>query len=392
MKTNLNKYLSKTSISPISTLVAKAKNLKKNGINIIDAGAGEFYKRTNKEIIHAGLIGITKREFGYTNVRGIDPLREQLLLKIRKFYDIPFANDNNIIVTAGAKHALYSIFQTLINPGDEVIIFAPYWPSYPEMIKTFGGIVKIFDISILNKKSTSKFEKLLSVKTKAVVFNSPNNPSGSIFPSDLYLSFVMSTLKKSNAFIMHDNVYDQLSWLSNKIKFPFSHLDTWEIKRNIIINSLSKSCSMTGWRVGYVYAQEKLIEVLTAVNSQSISNIPVIAQHAAIYAVKNETKIAEKICNELKINANKLSASLNEIKDIDFIAPESGMFCFVNFKKYILKNNFKNDIDLADYLLNRYNLVVVPGSVFGKKYYMRFSFGVSKSNLNKIIDIIGMIK
>jgi len=392
MKNLFNKQLSKTSISPISKLVAKAKSHKKKGLKIIDAGAGEFYKRTSDEIIQAGINGIKKGEFGYTNVRGIEPLREQILSKVKNFYDISHASDKNIISSAGAKHAIYCIFQALINPGDEIIIFSPYWPSYPEMIKTFRGIVKVFDISNLNDKSILKFEKLLTSQTKAVVFNSPSNPSGFILPSKYYLNLVLSSLKKSNAFILHDNVYENLTWTSEETKFPFDKLNANYLNRNIIVSSVSKSCSMTGWRVGYIYASENLINILTAINSQSISNIPVIAQYAAIYALKNESSIAKKICAELMINADRLSKSLNEIKDISYVSPKSGMFCFVDFKKYLIKNNYKNDLEFADYLLSEFGLVVVPGSVFGKPYHIRFSYGVSKSNLNKIIAVIKKLK
>ena len=391
MKNLFNKQLSKTSISPISSLVAKARYLKKNGKTIIDAGVGEFYKRTNEEIIQAGLNGIKKKEFGYTNVRGIDPLREQILYKIKNFYDISSATDENIISTAGAKHALYCIFQALINPDDEVIIFSPYWPSYPEMIKTFGGKVKLFDISNVKSNSIFKFEKLLSSKTKAVIFNSPSNPSGNILPEEIYLSFVLSSLKNSKAFIIHDNVYEYISWSAKNIKFPFLKLGPNAIKRNIIVNSVSKSCCMTGWRVGFIYASHGLIKILTAINSQSISNIPVIAQYAAIHAIKNESEIADQICSELKENVKKISYSLNKVYGINFIIPESGMFCFVDFKKYILRYNFSSDVDFADYLLNEYGLVVIPGSVFGKPDFLRFSFGVSKINLKKIITIINKL-
>ena len=388
MKPLFNKQLSKTSISPISLLVAKAKNIKRNGQTVIDAGVGEFYKRTNEKVIQAGFKGIIKNEFGYTNVRGIDLLREQILYKIKNFYEISTAIDKNIISTAGAKHGLYCIFQSIINPGDEVVIFAPYWPSYPEMIKTFGGKVKVFDISNLNSKSIFKFEKLLTSKTKAVVFNSPSNPGGYLLAEEYYFSLVLSSLKNSNAFILHDNVYEHLSWSPKNIKFPFSKLDSKDISRNIIVNSVSKSCSMTGWRVGFVFASHDLIKILTAINSQSISNIPVVAQYAAIYALKNESKIAKEICDELRENSKTLSIALNNINNVNFVEPEAGMFCFVNFSSYIKKNNFKNDTDFAYYLLNKFGLVTVPGIFFGKKNFLRISFGVSKSVLTRIIKIL----
>jgi len=388
----MNKRYLSVKVSPISQVIARGDSLRKQGRNILDAGVGEFYKRTPQEIVDAALEGARSAEFGYTDVRGIDALRSTVVEKYRSEYGFSGVCDSNVIVTAGAKHALFNCMQALLNDGDEVVVFSPYWPSYPAMITAAGGrpiIVSAPEFGV--EYDIQKFSSCLSSRVRAVIINSPSNPSGQKIQQKTLRLLLNSILRNSDAFVIFDEVYKSIDWSNEDDQQLGEWLPSDLISRVILVNSLSKSCSMTGWRVGYLFANDKIINILKNIQSQSISNVTTIAQHAAVYALKNESRIALDISRELKVKSMRLSGVLNEIDGIKIASPFAGFFCFPDVSDLVQRLGLKNDIELSERLLDDYGLLVVPGVAFGRGGHIRLSYGISGHDMDMLCQILSEV-
>lgn len=353
------------------------------GNNIIDLSVGEFYKRPNNQIIEYAVHANNVKEFGYTDPTGIHKLKNQISRKIEDSYKFDKVDTSEISITSGAKHAIAVTLNSIIETqGDSVICFSPFWPSYVDIIKISGALPVCLDSDYLLDVNFEQFTKTISSNTKAIIFNSPRNPDGYVYTSNFFAN--LNNLHKMfpNIYLIFDDVYRLISWDPFYEPWDMCELPQVDKRKIIIINSFSKSCSMTGLRVGYVYANSYISSLIKIQLSNSISNVPTLSQHAATYAQENEFKLVKNLNNDLskasKILFNILT-NMNEIKT-NFVT--SGFFYFVCFDYYISKLGLKDDVELSRHLLQEYNLISVPGTLCGAPGYLRLSIGADPKDIS----------
>lgn len=356
-------------------LNSKAIELQSKGKDVVKLTAGEPDFDTPFPIIEAAYEAMKSGRTKYTDNKGIKELRE----KISKFINEKYLTDytsNNIIISNGGKQALFNSLYAIINPHDEVIIFDPSWVSYDAQIRMLGGNpvhVKTYEKDgFLPKKEN--ILNVISNKTKAIVINSPNNPTGIVYPKNI-LNLISEIAKENNLVVISDEVYDSLVYDK-----PFTSMATFKnIKdRLVIINSFSKAWSMTGWRIGYAIAPIEYINQMAKIQSHSTSNVNTPSQYAALKALEIDN-------SNMKIEFMKRRDYLyEEFKKIGFrfVKPSGAFYYFINIEDFGL-----TDIEFCEKLLD-YGLAVVPGSAFYLEGYIRLSFAASLQELNKAVDIL----
>ncbi|WLV25944.1 pyridoxal phosphate-dependent aminotransferase [Aciduricibacillus chroicocephali] len=365
-------------LTPSKTLAitAKAKELKKQGHDVIGLGAGEPDFNTPQYIIEAAIKAMNEGYTKYTPAGGIIELREEIARK--------FKNDNNldykpeeIIVTSGAKHALYNLFQVLLNDGDEVILPSPYWVSYPEQIKLAGGVPVIVDALEENdfKVTTDQLEKVITDRTKAVIINSPSNPTGVVYSKD-ELQAIGEVCLKHDLLIISDEIYEKLIY-SDEPHISIAQLSP-ELKENtVVFNGVSKSYSMTGWRIGYAAGPAYIIKAMTNLASHSTSNPTSISQYAALAAYAEENQPIAEMQEVFKDRLNKLYDWITAIPGISCVKPQGAFYIFPNVAEAAKMNGFKNVDEWVEALLEEEKVALVPGSSFGAPDNVRLSYATS---------------
>ncbi len=373
-------------LSPSLTIAVAtlAKELKAAGKDIVSFSAGEpdfdTPKRIKEEAIKAINEGFTK----YTAVAGIPEVLEAISSKLKRDNNLNYA-PNQIIVSNGAKQSLFNLFQAVIDEGDEVIIPAPYWVTYPELVIYSGGIPVIIDTDEISgfKMTAVQLKNAITAKTKMVVLTSPSNPTGSVY-SQKELEEIAEVLKGTDILVASDEMYEKLVYGVKFVSAASISDDMFE--RTITINGLSKSVAMTGWRFGYLASPKKeLIAAMDKLQSQSTSNINSITQKAAVVALNGEvdTEI-EEMRQAFEARANEAVELLNGINGISVLKPQGAFYLFVNIK------DVSNDsIEFCKELLQTTGVAVVPGIGFGSEGYFRFSFA---TDITTIQDGIQRIK
>ncbi|GHT05564.1 aminotransferase [Endomicrobiia bacterium] len=386
-------YISKRvlSIKPSPTLAidAKAKALKQQGIDVINFGVGEPDFDTPVNIKEAAIIAINAGFTKYCPVAGTPELKNAIINKFKRDNGLTYTPEG-IIVSSGAKHSLYNLFQSTIDDGDEVIIPAPYWVSYTDMVILAGGKPVIIHTSDkTNFKATPEnIEKALTSKTKAIIVNSPSNPTGVTYTAE-ELKAIAQVCVKNKILIISDDIYEKLIY--DDFKFTSIAEVFPEAKEfSIVVNGVSKAYSMTGWRIGYAAGPKNIISAMTKVQSQSTSNASSISIKAALEALNGTQKYVESMKKEFEKRRNYIVEKLNAIKDIDCRKPEGAFYVFPNIKAFLGKTfNGKvinTDIELADYLLDCAKIAVIPGSAFGAEGYIRLSYATSVENIKTGIE------
>lgn len=373
-------------LSPSLTIAIAtlAKELKAAGKDIVSFSAGEpdfdTPKRIKEEAIKAINEGFTK----YTAVAGIPEVLEAISSKLKRDNNLNYA-PNQIIVSNGAKQSLFNLFQAVIDEGDEVIIPAPYWVTYPELVIYSGGVPVIIDTDEISgfKMTATQLKNAITAKTKMVVLTSPSNPTGSVY-SQKELEEIAEVLKGTDILVASDEMYEKLVYGVKFVSAASISDDMFE--RTITINGLSKSVAMTGWRFGYLASPKKeLIAAMDKLQSQSTSNINSITQKAAVVALNGEvdTEI-EEMRQAFEARANEAVELLNGINGISVLKPQGAFYLFVNIK------DVSNDsIEFCKELLQTTGVAVVPGIGFGSEGYFRFSFA---TDITTIQDGIRRIK
>jgi len=389
-----------TLIAPSLTLSidAKAKQMLAEGIDVIGFGAGEPDFGTPSFIVDAAKEALAKEITKYTPVAGTIQLKKAICDKFR--------NDNNliydtsqIIVSNGAKHSLFNVFQAILNPLDEVLIPSPFWLSYPEMIKMGDG-VPIFvqsDESNSFKPSIDQFKAAITNKTKALILNSPNNPTGSVYTKKELVEIAEFAVK-NKLFVISDEIYEKLIY-DDQFHCSIASLDREIYDLTITVNGLSKSHAMTGWRIGYAAAKREIIDVMVNVQSHATSNPNSIAQHAACKALQGSGKELENMKQEFATRRDFMIDRINSISSISAIIPKGAFYVMVNIKELIGKtfraSVISDSLSFSEMLLNHVNVAVVPGIVFGAEGYVRLSYATSRdkigSGLDRIADFISQI-
>ncbi len=370
-----------TNIKPSATLSVthKAQELKAEGNSIISLSAGEPDFDTPKNIQNFAINAIHAGYNKYTAVDGISDLKTAVAKKFKRDNNLDYEN-NEIIIGSGAKHILFNTIMSTVNPGDEVIIPAPYWPSYPAMVTLAEGTPVIARCSEQDhaKLTPENLERHLTKKTKWLMLNSPNNPTGGIYnPQELRaLGAVLAA--HPNVYIMSDDIYEHIRYNSEKY-YTFAEAVPSLKSRVVVINGVSKAYAMTGWRIGYAGGPKNIIQAMSKLQSQSTSHPTSVAQYAAVEALNGAQDCLKTYNTLFKQRRDLVINMLNSIAGLECPAPPGAFYVYPSCKKLIGKTTpkgqkIKSDIDFATYLLEEAGVAVVPGVAFGLSPYFRLSY------------------
>ncbi|SFC45647.1 aspartate aminotransferase [Bacillus sp. OV322] len=376
-------------LAPSTTLAitAKAKELKSQGLDIIGLGAGEPDFNTPEHIIKAAARSMEEGHTKYTPSAGLPKLKQAIISKLKKDQGLEYTS-SEIIVGSGAKHVLYTLFQAILDEGDEVIVPIPYWVSYPEQIKLAGGTPVYVEGHEDNsfKITKKQLEAAITEKTKAIIINSPSNPTGMIYTEE-ELRELGEVCLLHDIMIVSDEIYEKLVYDGN------GHVSIAQVspelkKQTIIINGVSKSHSMTGWRIGYAAGDEELNKAMTNLASHSTSNPTTTAQYGAIAAYEGAQDAVEEMRKAFESRLNAIYGKLTSIPGFHCLKPQGAFYLFPNVKEAAKRTGFENVDDFARGLLEEALVAVIPGSGFGAPDYIRLSYATSLDALEKAVERI----
>lgn len=396
---DLSKKVQKIEPSVTLAITAKAKEMKENGIDVISFGAGEPDFNTPENIINAAIKAMQDGNTKYTSVNGILPLREAICKKFRDDNNLEY-KPSQIVVSTGAKQSLANAFLAILNPDDEVIVPNPYWVSYPELIRLAEGkpVFVEGDEASSYKFNKENLEKAVTEKTKAIILNSPNNPTGTIYTKEELIE-IAEFAKKYDLIIVSDEMYEKLIY-DGKKHISIASISSDAYERTIVINGLSKSYAMTGWRLGYCGATEKLAKLMTNVQSHMTSNVCSITQYAAIEALNGPQDKVNEMILDFEKRRNYMEKTLEEINGLSIIKPEGAFYIMINIDKCLGKEIdgeiIKDSMDFSAKLLEHEKVAVIPGKAFGLDNYVRVSYATSmeliKKGLERINKFINKLK
>lgn len=382
----LAQRLSSIKPSPTLALNAKAKALVAQGIDVVGFAAGEPDFDTPASIKQAGVDAINSGFTKYTATAGIPELRAAIVDKLKRENGFDFTAEQ-VLVSCGAKHSLYNLFQALLNPGDEVIIFSPYWVSYPDMVRLAGGVPVIVDTKEADgfAPTADALSRALTPKTRAVIINSPSNPTGAVLSREA-LASLGKALLAHDCLVVTDDIYEKLMY----VDAPFVNIANAVpelFKRTVVVNGMSKAFSMTGWRLGYTAGPKELIAAMTMIQDQSTSNAASMVQKAGLAALKAPADEQAKMIAEYKSRRDFVVEGLNAIPGVKCRLPEGAFYVFPNVEGLIGKSykgtKIAGSVQLSEVLLNEFRVAAVPGEPFGAEGYLRMSFVTSRANLEK---------
>jgi len=374
--------------SPTMAVTSKAREMKAAGRDIIGLGAGEPDFDTPDNIKDAAIQAIKRGDTKYTAVDGTPALKKAIQAKFLRENNLSYDLDQ-ITVGTGGKQVLYNAFMATINKGDEVIIPAPYWVSYPDIILLAGGKPKIIKCEEKDnfKLTPQKLKKAISKKTKWIILNSPSNPTGSAYTKKEIENLSKVLLKFKKIYILSDDIYEHITY-DNFNFFTIAQIKSLK-DRTLTMNGVSKSYSMTGWRIGYAAGPKEIIKAIAKIQSQSTSNPTSISQAAAVEALNGVQDFIKKRADSFKERRDFVVDSLNSIKGISCKRPEGAFYVFPSCKKLLGKKmKLKNDKEFVEKLLEKSEVAVVQGSAFGLDGYFRISYATSMENLRKAMDRI----
>jgi len=367
--------------SPTIAVTQKARELKAAGKDIIGLGAGEPDFDTPKNIKNAAIKAIRGGDTKYTAVDGTPSLKNAIIKKFKKENHLKYSKEE-ITVGTGGKQVLYNVFMATLNKGDEVIIPAPFWVSYPDMVLLAGGRPKIVKCSEEDnfKLTSKKLRKAISKKTKWLILNSPSNPTGASYTKSEIKKLSQVLIKHRKIHILSDDIYEHIIY--DKAKF-FTIAQISSLKnRTLTMNGVSKSYAMTGWRIGYAGGPKEIIRAIRKVQSQSTSNPSSVSQAAAVEALNGTQKFIKTRSKEFKKRRDFVVRSLNKIKGINCLTPNGAFYVFPSCKKLLgKKTKLKTDSEFVEKLLQKANVAVVQGSAFGLQGHFRISYATSMQKL-----------
>ncbi len=384
--------------SPTLAITAQANAMKAKGIDVIGFGTGEPDFDTPRFIKDAAIRAIETGKTKYTPAGGIPELKKAIVEKFKRDNNLEYTT-GEVIVNCGGKHSFYNLMQVLLNPGDEVIVPAPYWVSYPPMITLAGGTPVIVDTKEENgfKLTVEDLKPHLNAKTRAIIFNSPSNPTGATYTRQ-EMEKLADLMLSSGALIISDDIYESILY-DNREFTNFANLSSDLKKQTIVLNGVSKAYSMTGWRIGYMAAAEDIIKKVDILQSQSTSNPTSISQWAAVEALLGDQSVIKDMVDAFTRRRKIIVDGLNGVPGIKCMNPEGAFYAFPNTsgvygmpgwkevaKKYE-SQKFNSSIITA-YLLEEAKVAVVPGVEFGNDNNVRLSFATSDENIIKGVDRI----
>ncbi len=387
----LSQRVQKIKPSPTLAVSALVAKLKAQGRDIVGLGAGEPDFDTPEHIKAAAVEALKKGFTKYTAVDGTPGLKKAVIAKFKRDNGLDYTPDQ-ILVSVGGKQSFFNLAQAYLNPGDEVIIPAPFWVSYPDMVLLADGVPVIVtgDQSQRFKITAQQLEKAITRKTRLVVINSPSNPTGTAYTRAELQSLGEVLRKHPQILIATDDMYEHIMWAQE----PFSNIvmvcpDLYE--RTIVLNGVSKAYSMTGWRIGYAGGPAPLINAMKDIQSQSTSNPTSIAQVAAEAALNGDQGFIKQMNTVFKRRHDMLLEGLNKIKGVECISGDGTFYLFPSMQKLIKNLGLKNDLELTSYLIDKAGVALVPGSAFGLEGHVRLSFATSDEVLKEALKRIASV-
>lgn len=380
----LTNRINRIQTSPTALVISAAEQLKAKGVDIADFGPGEPDFPTPDHIKRAAIKAIEENRTKYTPTGGIMPLREAIAAWHKREMGSDYTA-KECVVTVGGKHSIFNTICVLIQAGDEVILPAPYWVSFPDIIKYAGGTPVIVQTQPENGFSAkaSDIEKAITPKTKMVIINSPSNPTGGVVDGEEF-ERILAVCKKHNIWLMGDECYSHFVYEPHK---PFSIASAKNSRHNvIIIGSVSKTFAMTGWRVGYTLAPEPLIQAITKIQSQSTSNPTSIAQYAALEAMRGTMDTVPPMLAEYAKRRKRIVEGLRAIPSVTCEWPGGAFYSFPNFSAHVGegRNAFaKSCTELSKLLLEKAHVALVPGEAFGAPGFLRLSYATSIERIDE---------
>ena len=357
----------------------KARELKEKGIDVISFALGEPDFDTPEIIKNYAKEALDKGFTKYTDLKGIKPLRDKICEKLKNDNNIDYSPDE-IIVSNGAKHALFNALYALVNPGEEVIIITPAWVSYVEQVKLVGGIPINIDSNEDYSLPLDKIKKAINSKTKAIMINSPCNPTGSVYSEDELRKLAAIVLEHKDVYVISDEIYEKIIYLPNK-HFSIASVSEGMKEKTIVINGFSKAYAMTGWRMGYSASSKEIAKLIARIQSHMTSCPNSISQYSCVRALDIDSKILDdmvvKFEKRKKIIFDWVKKHTDDIKVVE---PQGAFYFFFDFSKF-MGGKIKNSLDMSMYLLEKHNIALTAGSAFFKENFLRMSYAASEKNI-----------
>jgi aspartate aminotransferase len=374
--------------SPTFALNEKARLLRQRGEPVINMGIGEPKNKTPITAILSSASKLSSGDVKYTPPEGTVGLRQAIIRYTEENYNRVVAPEN-VIVSSGAKQSIFNILYSLINPQDEVIVLAPHWVSYPEMVKM------VYGIPVVVKPEDGTFhprmediEEAVSSYTKAIIVNSPNNPSGIIF-SEEFIADIVDFCERRDIYLIMDDIYHKLVFDGNKAPpaYQFTNKDI-ETTRVIVVNGVAKLYGMTGFRIGWALANRRLVEVMTNVQAQTTSCTSTVLQSAAEGALNGMQSVVENLRLTMENNRNVMIQELSSFSDIRTIKPQGTFYCLPDFRAYCPSSIARDSVELAQFILDKALVITVPGKEFGMEGHLRLSYAGSVKDITEGVERI----
>jgi aspartate aminotransferase len=369
-------------------LTSLARRMKQDGLDVVSLTAGEPDFPTPPHVKMAAIQAIEENFTHYTALEGIPELLKAIVQKFEHDNALHFTT-SQILVSSGAKHSIYNAMQAICNPGDEVVIAAPYWVSYPEMVKLVDAKPVIINATHESrfKITARQLRQTINAKTKAFIFNSPSNPTGAVY-SQGEIEELADVIEETGIYVISDEIYEKIIYDGAR---HFSIGSIKQVAEQVItVNGVSKAYAMTGWRIGYLGAIKEITQAAAKIQSQMTSNATSIAQRAAVVALTAPSGDVEMMVKEFHRRRDFVVDHLSKIPGIEVEKPQGAFLLFPSIEAYIGKrvngSVIRNDVDVCHYLLEQEHLVLVPGSAFGAKNYVRLSYACSMKELEKAVE------
>lgn len=387
----LAERVNRIKVSPTLAITAKANALKMEGKDIIGFGAGEPDFDTPRNIKNAGIKAIEDGFTKYTPVGGTDELKDAIIDKLKTDNQLTYSR-SQIVVSCGAKHTLYNLAQALFEHDDEVIIPSPYWVSYPDIVLLADGTPVVLQTQEADgfKVKPEDLRKAITGKTKALIINSPSNPTGSAYTL-AELEALADVIVDAGILVISDDIYESI--LYDGLSFyNICNVRSELQDQAIVVNGVSKTYAMTGWRIGYAAGPEEIISAVAKIQSQNTSNPTSISQKASIEALRGDQSFVASMVKEYKERRDYIVGSLNDINGISCFMPQGAFYVFPNvsgvYGSEYGGKTITSSVELAAYLLDEANVAVVPGAAFGNDSHVRLSYATSMGNIRKGMDRI----
>ncbi len=388
----ISNSLKKIKPSPTIAVTQKARELKAAGKDVIGLGAGEPDFDTPENIKQAAIKAINDGDTKYTAVDGTPALKKAIVKKFKKENNLDYTTDQ-ITVGAGGKHVIYNAMMATLNEGDEVIVPAPYWVSYPDIVLLAGGKPIVMECNEKQgfKLNPSDLEKFITPKTKWIILNSPSNPTGACYTEKDIREIAKVLENHPHVYILSDDIYEHVTYEGFKF-FTIAQIESLK-ERVLTMNGVSKAYSMTGWRIGYAAGPKEIIKAIAKIQSQSTTNPSSISQAASVEALSGTQDFIKKRADSFQERRDFVVKTLNDIDGIDCLNPDGAFYVFPSCKGLMGKKDtngkeIKSDTDFVQSLLENSGIAVVQGSAFGLEGFFRISYATSMHNLKKALEKI----